>query len=218
MIHQAFYNYKATLYMYKKSLLLFLIIPFFFTITKTYDDFFSITMLMGAIMVLALPECDFRDGCNTFILSTPCTRSKYIAGKFINMVCWFITVMVIAILITSLMKNMIPYGFNMPSFSNVKLILAFTMIFMSIYYLITYSLNVKFAKILYFFTFFLAMLFYSQIPVLSSTNTVRDLFPTLFNFLSSTSILNNLLFLIIMIVIVWLLTLLTIVIYEKKDF
>ena len=218
MFNMAIREMKTIFYMYNRRILILLIIPFIFTLTNTTSDFFSFYLLLGGIMVLATPEMDAREKSNILILSAPCKRYEYVLGKFLAMLIWIIGLIISGVIINVLLHSLIPNAVENVKFSTIKLLPAYLILFISIYYFVYFAFSQKVAKVSYYITFIVVMIVMTGASEILERDIFTEKLTWLGGFLNSTSIVNNIIFIGILLAFVGILGTISVAIYEKKDF
>lgn len=218
MFNMAIREIKTIFYMYNRRILIMLIIPFIFTLTNTTSDFFSFYLLLGGIMVLATPEMDAREKINISILSAPSKRYEYVLGKFLAMLIWITGLIISGVIINVLLHSVIPNAVENVKFITIKLLPAYLILFISIYYFVYFAFSQKIAKVWYYITFIVVMIVMTGASEILEGDIFTEKLTWLGGFLNSTSIVNNIIFIAILLAIVGILGTISVAVYERKDF
>ena len=218
MFNMAMREIKSIYCIYNRRILILVIIPLIFTLTNTTSNFFSFYLLLGWIRALATPENDARAKINISILSAPCKRYEYVLGKFLAMLIWITGLIISGVIINALLHSFIPNVVENVKFSAIKLLPTYLILFISIYYFVYFAFSHKVAKIWYYITFIVVMMISTGASKILEGDIFKEKLVWLGEFLNSTSIVNNIIFIGILLAFVGILGTISVAIYEKKDF
>lgn len=179
---------------------------------------FNYFLMLGGIMSIAFTEGESRDKVYMSILSSPCKRSDYVFGKFLGNLVWIGILTVLGLLLNSILHWLIPERCLPVSLGQVKLVISYMLIFTGIYYLLYFAAGLKWAKIGYFAVFFAIMVGVVGMEDIIFGAGSPQVTKSLYRFIESTSLINNLILVIIVGALIGLFAYVSYVFYDKKDF
>ncbi len=179
---------------------------------------FSYFILIGGLTSVAFTEMESRDRVYISILSGPCKRSDYVFGKFIANLIWVGIITVVGLVLNAILNGIAPAKCLAIDSGTAKLIVSYMLIFIGVYYLLYFSLGIKWAKIGYFVVFFAIMVGAMGFEgIIKSSNTPQILRGVML-FLENNSITNNIILIVIVGGILSLFAYISFMVYDRKDF
>lgn len=217
MFKMAMRELKTILTIYKSKLIIFMVFPILYTFINDKSDFFSFYALMGGIMMIAGPEMENRDKVYVSVLSAPCKRSEYVLGKFLAAIIWMIIIVATGVLINYGLCALLPQRVSPIDAISIKLIPMYMSLFISIYYMVIFVFGQKIAKAWYLITFFLVMIGVMGANELISGFQFQGIIGAIINFITSTSMANIILLIILELAIIGILGVISVAVYDKRD-
>lgn len=178
---------------------------------------FGFFTLFGGIAGIAATEMESRDKAYYSILSSPCTRTDYVLGKFLSNIIWILLIAFIGGFLHLGIQWVIPGKVSEFTFGMAKLIVGYIFVCVSIYLVLYFTLGVKYAKVGYFLCFFAIMMGVMMMDTIFFSSSAPKVATTVYNFLQSSALINNLIYFVIIGGIVGLLAYVSAIAYNKKD-
>ncbi len=187
------------------------------TITNERTSLFPYLMLCLGMFSIICTEMESRDKVYISILSAPCTRKEYVTGKFISSTIWILATATISVLVCKAL-----YMINSNYFIDVNIVaVKFSVIYMIfmvvIYYLLYFSIGVKYAKISYYICFILlfmgSMSFYHIMDYVVAKKVINSGLKIIY----SNTLIGNSILLVLVLAVVTLFSVISTIFYEKKD-
>ena len=216
MFKSALRDLKTVFYLYKNRILILLALPIIFTLVNINNNFFSLYMLMGSVMILTIPEMEARDKVNILFMSAPCRRKEMVAGRFITMIMWMAFIVVSGVIIQYILFSFIGDRIMTLDVGLIKIMPIAMVLLIGLSYSVYFIFDYKISKIWYFISFLGVMMINTFFNVSGYDNVY--LLRNIINFVNSTAVINNVLFVVIAAGILGIMVVLSTVFYEKKDF
>lgn len=216
MFKSALRDLKTVFYLYKNRILILLALPIIFTLVNINNNFFSLYMLMGSVMILTIPEMEARDKVNILFMSAPCRRKEMVAGRFITMIMWMAFIVVSGVIIQYILSSFIGDRIMTLDVGLIKIMPVAMVLLIGLSYSVYFIFDYKISKIWYFISFLGVMMINTFFNVSGYDNVY--LLRNIINFVNSTAVINNVLFVVIAAGILGIMVVLSTVFYEKKDF
>ena len=188
-----------------------------FTPLMNGGSVFAFFTLFGGVAGIAVTEIESRDKAYYSILSTPCTRTDYVYGKFVSNILWLLTLAVGGWLLNMVIEMVLPGRITPMTLGMAKIVVGYILIFISIYHVLYFTLGVKWAKIGYFLCFFAIIFGIMMMDELIFGTWAPEFITNIYNFLQSGALINNLIYFVILGGVVGLFVYISAIVYDRKD-
>ncbi|MEG1256181.1 ABC-2 transporter permease [Clostridium sp.] len=186
-------------------------------ITSNGIDMFKYYMVFFGILGVGYTELESRDKVYISLLSSPCTRKDYVIAKFLSFTIWIIFLFVSGVLLNTLVHWVVPSICEPIDISSAKMMVTYVTLLLAIYYLVYFTLGIKFARICYYVIFMIMIVGTSIINNFFEYNFTPEFLIDIMKIFTTNSILNNGILVALIGLIITLFTCISIFIFEKKD-
>lgn len=212
-------NTNLSVYKNSRGLIIMMMAIMYPLVASSGDmSMFNYFIMLGGLTSVAFTEGELRDKVYMSILSAPCKRSDYVFGKFLGNLIWVGILTALGLVLNWIFNMLIPDRCLPANLVQVKLVVTYILIFTGIYYLLYFAAGLKWAKIGYFFVFFAIMVGIVGMDDLVLGANTPQLIKGVYSFMENTSVVNNLILVIMVGAFIGLLSYISLIFYDKKDF
>ncbi|MEG0671410.1 ABC-2 transporter permease [Clostridium sp.] len=187
-------------------------------ITSNGQNLFTYYMIFFGILTLGYTEVEVRDRVYISLLSSPCTRKDYVVAKFLGGIIWIIFLFVSGVLLNMLANKLIPMMCGPINMAGAKMISIYMLLLVELYYLLYFTLGIKFSRIAYYVIFFIMIIGSSTVAsVFDNDDISSELLLKIVKIFSGDILLNNIILIVLAGLIITLFTCISMFIFEKKD-
>ncbi|MEG2917413.1 MAG: ABC-2 transporter permease [Clostridium sp.] len=187
-------------------------------ITSKGQNLFTYYMIFFGVLTLGYTEIEVRDRVYISLLSSPCTRKDYVVAKFLGGTIWIIFLFASGVLLNILAHRLIPTMCGHINMVGAKMISIYMVLLIELYYLLYFTLGIKFSRIAYYVIFFIMIIGSSTVASIFSNDDISSkVLQNIVKIFSSDVILDNVILIVLVGLIITLFTCISMFVFEKKD-